>query len=114
MSKAEVQGRIQEKLASGLQTTHLEVINESHMHNVPRGSESHFRVTIVSPQFSGQRLLQRHRTVNALLREELAGPVHALALHTLSPDEWRQRGGRVTDSPPCHGGSGRGPAAEGR
>lgn len=84
--------------------THLEVVNESHMHNVPAGSESHFKVTVVAESFAGLGLVARHRQVNRALSDELAGPVHALALHTLTPEEWFERGGRVADSPECHGG----------
>jgi BolA protein len=102
------QTTIEEKLAADLAPVHLEVVNESHMHNVPAGSESHFKVTVVSPRFEGQSLVNRHRMVNQTLAEELAGRIHALALHTLTPDEWFERAGRVPDSPPCEGGSKRG------
>ncbi|MEJ2480391.1 MAG: BolA/IbaG family iron-sulfur metabolism protein [Acidihalobacter sp.] len=100
-----LQKRIEQKLESGLAPVFLEVLNESGQHNVPAGSESHFKVTVASAQFDGQRLLARHRMVNELLQEELAGPVHALALHTLTPNEWFERAGEVPDSPPCLGGS---------
>lgn len=99
-----LQQRIEQKLSSGLDPVFLEVVNESAQHNVPAGSESHFKVTVASPRFEGQRLIARHRMINELLGEELAGPVHALALHTLTPDEWFERAGQVPDSPPCLGG----------
>lgn len=101
MSVAE---RIEGKLASGLDLAHLEVVNESGGHNVPAGSESHFKVVLVSRAFVGERLLARHRRVNALLREELANSIHALAIHAYSPDEWRERFGAAPLSPPCLGG----------
>jgi BolA family transcriptional regulator, general stress-responsive regulator len=100
-----MQENIQSKLEAGLSPVHLEVVNESHMHSVPPGSESHFKVTIASEAFEGQRLVARHRMVNDLLKDELAGGIHALALHTLTPEEWFQRAGHVPDSPPCMGGS---------
>jgi BolA protein len=59
----------------------------------------------VSEAFVGQRLIARHRTVNALVDEALKGPVHALALHTYTPDEWVARGQGSTPSPDCLGGS---------
>ncbi len=99
-----VKETIEIKLQQALITTELEVINESHMHNVPPGSESHFKINIVSPAFVGQSLLQRHRHINQLLQEELAGPVHALSLHTLTPEEWTARTGKLPESPPCMGG----------
>ena len=60
----------------------LLVENESFRHNVPEGSETHFKVTLVSEAFSGQRSVKRHQSVYAVLKEWLSGPVHALALHT--------------------------------
>lgn len=95
---------MQLKLTQGLSPLHLEVVNESHTHNVPDGSESHFKVLVVAEAFDGQTLLSRHRAVNALLAQELAGPVHALAIHAHTPDEWFERGGKVPESPPCLGG----------
>jgi len=99
-----VQQTIDTKLRAGLAPSHLQVINESHMHNVPVGSESHFKVVAVAEAFAGQRLIQRHRRINALLADELAGGVHALSLHTLTPDEWAARSGAVAASPECRGG----------
>lgn len=99
------QQSIREKLSSELQPSHLDVTNESHMHNVPPGSESHFKVVVVSDAFDGKMLLARHRMVNALLKEELDGGIHALALHTMTAGEWDKKQGKVVDSPPCRGGS---------
>jgi BolA family transcriptional regulator, general stress-responsive regulator len=96
---------IEQRLSQALAPFHLEVLDESHMHSVPPGAESHFRVTVISEQFTGQSPVSRHRRVNALLREELASGLHALALHTWTPEEWLQRGGHSPESPPCLGGS---------
>ncbi len=100
-----IQQIIESKISERLSPTHLEVHNESSMHNVPPSSESHFKVTVVSEQFEGKNLLKRHRMLNETLAEELAGPVHALAMHTMTPSEWVKKGGKVPLSPPCHGGS---------
>lgn len=100
-----VQARIEKKLAEQLAPDHMEVVNESYMHSVPAGSESHFKVTVVSDRFQGQALVQRHRTVNQLLADEINGPVHALSLHVMTPDEWSEKGGVIENSPPCLGGS---------
>ena len=99
-----LQETIQTKLEETLRPSHLEVINESSLHNVPPGSESHFRLRIVSDTFEGQRLLARHRRVNELLAEEIAGPLHALALETMTGVEWRAKGGVGAESPECLGG----------
>lgn len=94
---------IEAKLNAAFAPLVLMVENESHQHNVPDHSETHFKITLVSPRFSGKRQLQRHQSVYQVLADELAGPVHALALHTFSEDEWQARG--VTpDSPECLGG----------
>lgn len=98
-----VQTDIETILQSELQPQLLQVENESHGHNVPANSETHFKVTIVSPAFAGLRQVQRHQKVYQLLREQLQGPVHALALHTYAPDEW-QGAAQVPASPNCMGG----------
>lgn len=99
-----VQQGLQEKLSAALSPLHLDVSNESGMHNVPAGSETHFKVLVVSDSFEGETLIARHRHINRVLAQELAGPVHALAIHALTPSEWFERGGAVPDSPPCLGG----------
>lgn len=99
-----MQGQIEAKLRQAFSPEVLEVINESHLHNVPPGSESHFKAVIVSEQFNDKRLVARHRLVNQALATEL-GNIHALALHTLTPEEYFKRAGAVADSPLCMGGS---------
>jgi BolA protein len=99
-----VQHSIESKLREAFTPLHLEVENESHKHNVPAGSESHFKVLVVSESFAGKPLVQRHRAVNGTLSDELKGPIHALALHTMTPEEWFQKGGKAPESPPCLGG----------
>ncbi len=99
-----VEQGIIDKLTKKFQISYLEVLNESHMHSVPVNSETHFKVTIVSSDFEGKRLIQRQRLVNQLLSEELAGPVHALAQHTYTPEEWNKKNGLSPDSPNCLGG----------
>ncbi len=99
-----VANTIEQKIRDGLPVEHLEVVNESHMHNVPPDSETHFKVTVVSEAFDGQMPVRRHKQIYALLDAEMAGPVHALALHTFTPQEWRARGGPAQASPDCRGG----------
>lgn len=98
--------RIEAKLAAALAPAHLEVVNESGNHNVPDGAETHFKVVVVAERFAGERLLARHRHVHRALAEELAGGVHALALHTYTQAEWQARFGDAPMSPPCLGGDG--------
>ncbi|MEJ2397528.1 MAG: BolA/IbaG family iron-sulfur metabolism protein [Gammaproteobacteria bacterium] len=94
-----VQSDIERKLAEGIQAMHLQVVNESNNHNVPPGSESHFKVVLVSKDFAGKNLLARHRLVNGLLAEELQSRIHALALHTYTEEEWREQNGDAPMSP---------------
>lgn len=85
-----VQDIIQQKLETAFSPAGLEVVNESHLHSGHAGSpgtgESHFRVTIKAAAFDGKSGLERHRLVNEALAEELAGKVHALALHANGSD----------------------------
>ena len=100
-----IQQQISEKLAHALRPSFLEVVNESHMHAVPAESETHFKVTIVSNRFGELRPVARHQLVYRELSSELAGPVHALALHTYTESEWAAKGSQAPDSPDCKGGS---------
>lgn len=85
--------RIRSKLNAALQPTRLAVEDDSHRHTGHHGArldgESHFRLEIVSTAFAGQTQIARQRAVYGILAEELAGPVHALQLTTLTPDEDR-------------------------
>lgn len=96
---------IENTLKDALSPVFLDVLDESHMHNVPEGAQSHFKVTVVSNTFEGKRLIARHREVNTLLDEALKGPVHALALHTYTEQEWQKQGAEAMKSPACLGGS---------
>lgn len=97
-----MQSIIESRLQEALHPFHLEVVNESHMHNVPAGSESHFKILVVSEQFEGLMLIKRHRLINEILADELK-QIHAMALHTMTPDEWAAKGA-APESPPCQGG----------
>jgi BolA protein len=99
------QERIETALGA-LSPSHLEVVNESHMHSVAPGSETHFKVVAVSPQFEGMGLVARHRRINELVAGELASGLHALSIHAFSPAEWAKRT-VDTDSPACRGGAGK-------
>tara|TARA_R110002167_G_scaffold1352_7_gene6034 strand:+ start:607 stop:936 length:330 start_codon:yes stop_codon:yes gene_type:complete len=87
---------IREKLTSALNPERLEIEDDSwrhagHHHDggmdaIP-GGESHFNLTVVSQAFEGQGRLARQRAVTGALRTELAGPVHALSIRTLTPAE---------------------------
>ena len=90
MSQTVVQ-KITEKITKALNPVHISVEDESHLHaghaGARPGGETHFRLTVVSDQFKGLTLVNRHRLINEALTEELQGPVHALAIKAVSPDE---------------------------
>ena len=86
---------IKDKLSTAFAPDELKVINDSHRHaghaSSPNTGQSHFSVVVVSSAFAGKSRLERHRMVNAVLADELAGGVHALAVKALTPEEHRRR-----------------------
>lgn len=126
---AKAQGPVEQAIITKLKTRfaplHLEVVNESYKHAVPKGSETHFKVrqtsdllllfpwphhifnqvVVVSEEFEGKSLIDQHRLVNELLRDELANGVHALSIKTMNPTKWRAAGNITHETPNCMGGS---------
>ena len=101
MVQQKIQQKIQQKFPN---STHIDVINESYMHSVPSGSETHFKVVIVSPEFDSKSLLERHRMINELLADELKSGVHALSILAKTPEQWNLTNQKVEQSPNCMGG----------
>ena len=99
-----IQDQVEQRLNEHFSPFFAEIVNERHMHNVPPGSESHFKVTLVSDVFAGLRLVKRHQEVYRILQSLMGSPIHALALHTYTESEWSERNGSP-DSPDCMGGS---------
>ena len=101
--------QITTKLTNALAPVHLEVVNESYKHNVPKGAESHFKVFVVSESFDGKNMLARHRLVNSVLAEELEhgvgmGGIHALSIQAKTPSQWNEGGAKMHSTPNCAGG----------
>lgn len=86
-----VRDRIEAKLRERFAPEALEVRDDSDRHRghagAREGGESHFDVSLVSAAFAGKSRVERQRAVNAALREELAGPVHALSIKARAPGE---------------------------
>lgn len=99
-----VESSIRKKLESTLEPSYYNVVNESYMHNVPKGSETHFKVVVVSEKFDKQPLVERHRMINKLLQVELRGGVHALSIVAKTPKQWEESDKGVIASPACKGG----------
>lgn len=127
--------RIRSKLFEAFTPQHLEVWNESYMHNVPKGAETHFKVgyqwvlvvqrsdrdthnalcdlqvIVVADAFEGKPLIQRHRLVNTVLEQELAEGVHALSIQSKTPEQWAKNN-TVQASPNCQGGMAKDPTKQ--
>ena len=86
-----VKNEIAEKLSGAFAPQSLDVQDESDRHaghaGARPGGETHFRVYIVSEAFRGKSRVERHRMINQTLSSELAGGVHALAIHASTPGE---------------------------
>ncbi|MCX7090115.1 MAG: BolA family transcriptional regulator [Legionellales bacterium] len=94
------QARIQAILEQHFTSQFLDLSNVSHQHQVPEGSESHFKLTLVATQFNGHNRIERHRMVNTLLLPEMNSGLHALSLALYSPEEWAKHPEQL-QTPPC-------------
>lgn len=98
-----IQSQIDQSIKDKIDVHHMTLENESYMHNVPEGSESHFKLVLVSGAFEGKRLVQRHQLIYAILQTEMT-KIHALAMHLYTVVEWDERQALSPSSPKCHGG----------
>ena len=96
----DMQEQIHNLLNDKLNPSFLEVINESHMHNVPKNSETHFKVIVVTELFNDKKLIARQRMVNDVLKAEMT-QIHALAQKTFTPEEWKTKQLLNHESPDC-------------
>ncbi len=88
-----VRDTITRKLNDAFTPESIDVVDESNLHEGHAGhrpgGQSHFRIYIVSQAFAGKSRIDRHRMINAVLADDLAGGVHALAIHAAAPGEQR-------------------------
>ncbi|MBR2690010.1 MAG: BolA family transcriptional regulator [Aquamicrobium sp.] len=94
-----MQTAMEKKLTDAFAPERLAIVNESHLHaghhhaendhhaTFDGTGETHFRIRIVSPAFSGMSRIERHRAVNTLLADELKAGLHALAIEPAAPGE---------------------------
>lgn len=99
MSYGTIQSEIINTLNNAMDISSLKIINESHMHNVPKESETHFKAVIVSNDFNGLTKLKRHKLVYKTL-DSIMYKIHALSIHTFNKDEFKQNP-LILDSPEC-------------
>ncbi len=78
----------------------IELVDESYKHQVPEGSESHFKLTLVSSHFNSLTRIERHRMVNTVLSPEMETGLHALSLALYTPEEWAKHP-NTHSTPPC-------------
>ena len=88
-----VRDTITRKLNDAFAPESIDVVDESSLHEGHTGhrpgGQSHFRIYIVSQAFAGKSRIDRHRMINTVLADDLAGGVHALAIHAAAPGEKR-------------------------
>ena len=92
--------RIEDKIQSDFKTDHLELIDESHMHSGNR-VESHFKMILVSDDFSNLKTLKRHQSIYKSLGEEMR-ELHALSLRLYTKKEWQEETSPLP-TPDCAG-----------
>ncbi len=97
--------RMLKVFTDALHPLYVDVQDESNQHSVPKGSESHFKVIIVSDQFDALSRVSRHRKVNHLVNDEFEQGLHALSLFLYTAKEWEEKETPVAASPVCKGGS---------
>ena len=89
----ERRARIESKLRERLAAEHVSVVDESHLHAGHAGAREgggHFRAVIVSERFEGRTRVGAQREVYAALEDEMGPHIHALAMTTWTPAQWRE------------------------
>ena len=86
-----VRDRMESKLRAAFAPLQLDVTDETNKHHGHAGwresGETHFHVSVASASFTGKTRIERQRMVYQVLAEEMAGPVHALALDVRAPED---------------------------
>ncbi|MDA9032858.1 BolA family transcriptional regulator [Gammaproteobacteria bacterium] len=99
MSNGPIETQIVNILKTSMNLSSLKIINESFLHNVPEGSESHFKIVIVSSDFINLTMIQRHKLVHKKL-DNLMTKIHALSIHAFDESEFKLNP-IILESPEC-------------
>ena len=99
MSIGPIESQIVNTLSSFMNLASLKIINESFMHNVPEGSESHFKIVVVTNDFNNLSIIQRHKLIYKTL-DSLMNKIHALSIHAFNEEEFKLNP-IILDSPEC-------------
>ena len=84
---------LEARLKEALETTHLEVIDESHLHAGHEGAKSgggHFRAVIVSEKFAGLNRVKAQQLVYGTVSDWMRKEIHALSMKTFTPEQWAE------------------------
>lgn len=98
------QNKIDDILRKEFSPEYWEIINESHKHSVPKNSETHFKIIVVSDKFKGKTKIAIHREINEKLKEEFTSGLHALSILAFTSEEW-SKNPKIPESENCRGGS---------
>ena len=99
MSTGPIESQIINTLSTSMNLSSLKIINESFMHNVPKGSESHFKIVVVTNDFNNLSIIQRHKLIYKIL-DNLMNKIHALSIHAFNEEEFKLNP-VILDSPEC-------------
>ena len=99
MSIGPIESQIVNTLSSFMNLASLKIINQSFMHNVPEGSESHFKIVVVTNDFNNLSIIQRHKLIYKTL-DSLMNEIHALSIHAFNEEEFKLNP-VILDSPEC-------------
>ena len=99
MSTGPIESQIVNTLSSFMNLASLKIINESFMHNVPEGSESHFKIVVVTNDFNNLSIIKRHKLIYKTL-DNLMNKIHALSIHAFNEEEFKLNP-IILDSPEC-------------
>ena len=99
MSTGPIESQIINTLSTSMNLSSLKIINESFMHNVPAGSESHFKIVVVTDDFNNLSIIKRHQLIYKTL-DNLMNKIHALSIHAFNEEEFKLNP-VILDSPEC-------------
>ena len=99
MSTGPIESQIINTLSTSMNLSSFKIINESFMHNVPKGSESHFKIVVVTNDFNNLSIIKRHQLIYKTL-DNLMNKIHALSIHAFNEEEFKLNP-VILDSPEC-------------
>lgn len=99
MSTGPIESQIINTLSRSLNLLSLKIINESLMHNVPEGSETHFKIVVITNDFNNLSIIKRHKLIYKTL-DSLMNEIHALSIHAFNEEEFKLNP-VILDSPEC-------------